>query len=99
MDNIEIIYDELKRNQIHIDQRTLAFHINTILDQNKDMYSQIHVSDFEQLYREINITNFGRIIAYLSKMLASFTMNLWIKFLKLSLIVKFIKDELSTASL
>ena len=64
MDNIEIIYDELKRNQIHIDQRTLAFHINTILDQNKDMYSQIHVSDFEQLYREINITNFGRIIAY-----------------------------------
>ena len=66
MDNIEIIYDELKRNQIHIDQRTLAFHINTILDQNKDMYSQIHVSDFEQLYREINITNFGRIIAYLA---------------------------------
>ena len=34
MDNIGIIYDELKRNQIHIDQRTLAFHINTILDQN-----------------------------------------------------------------
>ena len=66
MDNIEIIYDELKRNQIHIDQRTLAFHINTILDQNKGMYSQIHVSDFEQLYREITITNFGRIIAYLA---------------------------------
>ena len=66
MDNIEIIYDELKRNQIHIDQRTLASHINTILDQNKDMYSQIHVSDFEQLYREMNITNFGRIIAYLA---------------------------------
>ena len=66
MDNIEIIYDELKRNQIHIDQRTLAFHINTILGQNKDVYSQIHVSDFEQLYREINITNFGRIIAYLA---------------------------------
>ena len=66
MDNIEIIYDELKRNQIHIDQRTLPFHINTILDQNKDMYSQIHVSDFEQLYREITIANFGRIIAYLA---------------------------------
>ena len=65
MDIIEIIY-ELKRNQIHIDQHTIAFHINTILDQNKDMYSQIHVSDFEQLYREINITNFGRIIAYLA---------------------------------
>ena len=38
----------------------------------------------------------------LSKMLASFTINLWIKFnkfLKLSLIVKFIKHDLSTASL
>ena len=34
MDNIEIIYDELKQNQIQIDQHTLAFHINTILDQN-----------------------------------------------------------------
>ena len=66
MDNIEIIYDELKRNQIHIVQHTLAFHINTILDQNKDIYSQIRVSDFEQLYREINITNFRRIIAYLA---------------------------------
>ena len=53
MDNIQIIYDELKRNQIHIDQPTLAFHINTILYQNKDMYSQVRVSDFEQLYREI----------------------------------------------
>ena len=30
------------------------------------MYSQIHVSDFEQLYREITITNFGLIIAYLA---------------------------------
>ena len=66
MDNVEIIYDELKRNYIHIDKYALSFHINTILDQNKDMYSQKHVSDFEQLYREINITNFGRIIAYLA---------------------------------
>ena len=65
-DNIEIIYDELKRNQIHIDQHTLAFHINTILHQNKDMYSQVRVSDFEQLYREINIKNFVRTIAYLA---------------------------------
>ena len=37
MHNIEIIYDELKRNQIHIDRHTLAFHINTILNQNKDI--------------------------------------------------------------
>ena len=66
MDNIEIIYDELKRNQIHIDKHALSFHINRILNQNKDIYSQIHILDIEQLYREINITNFGRTVAYLA---------------------------------
>ena len=66
MDNIEIIYDELKRNQIHIDKHALSFHINRILNQNKDIYSQIHILDIERLYREINITNFGRTIAYLA---------------------------------
>ena len=66
MDNIGIIYDELKRNQIHIDKHALSFHINRILNQNKDIYSQIHILDIEQLYREINITNFGRTIPYLA---------------------------------
>ena len=66
MDNIEIIYDELKRNQIHIDKHALSFHINRILNQNKDIYSQIHILDIEQLYREINIANFGRTVAYLA---------------------------------
>ena len=66
MDNIELIYDELKRNKIHIDKHALSFHINRILNQNKDIYSQIHILDIEQLYREINITNFGRTIAYLA---------------------------------
>ena len=66
MDNIEIIYDELKQNKIHIDKHALSFHINRILYQNKDIYSQIHILDIEQLYREINITNIGRTIAYLA---------------------------------
>ena len=30
MDNIDIIFDELKRNEIDIDKHTLSFHINTI---------------------------------------------------------------------
>ena len=66
MDKIEIIHDELKRNKIHIDKHTLAFHINRILNQNKDIYSEIHALDIEQLYRERNATNFGRTIAYLA---------------------------------
>ncbi len=65
MDNIDIIFDELKRNEIGIDKQTLSFHINTILNQNRDLYRQTNV-DLEQLYREINITNVGRIFAYLA---------------------------------
>ena len=42
MDNIEIIYDELKRNQIHIDKHALSFHINrsveTLAKANKMVY-------------------------------------------------------------
>jgi hypothetical protein len=31
MDNIDIIFDELKRNEIDIDKQTLSFHINTMI--------------------------------------------------------------------
>ena len=65
IDNIDIIYDELTRNKIDIDKQTLSFHINTILNQNRDLYREMNV-DLEQLYRETNITNVGRIFAYLT---------------------------------
>ncbi len=65
VDNIDIIYDELTRNKIDIDKQTLSFHINTILNRNRDLYHEMNV-DLEQLYREINITNVGRIFAYLT---------------------------------
>ncbi len=65
MDNIDIIYDELTRNKIDIDKQTLSFHINTILNRNRDLYREMNV-DLERLYREINITNVGRIFAYLT---------------------------------
>ncbi len=64
MDNIDIIY-ELTRNKIDMDKQTLSFHINTILNRNRDLYCEMNV-DLEQLYREINITNVGRIFAYLT---------------------------------
>ncbi len=63
--NIDVIYDELTRNKIDIDKQTLLFHINTILNRNRDLYREMNV-DLEQLYREINITNIGRIFAYLT---------------------------------
>jgi hypothetical protein len=70
MDNIDIIFDELKRNEIDIDidKQTLSFHINTILDRHRDLYRVVnaHGLNLDQIYREINVTNFGCIIAYLA---------------------------------
>jgi hypothetical protein len=68
IDNIDIIFDELKRNEIDIDKQTLSFHINTILDRHRDLYYAVfHARDLnlDQIYREIDVTKFGCIIAYL----------------------------------
>jgi hypothetical protein len=40
MDNIDIIFDELKRNEIGIDKQTLSFHINTTINQHRDINLQ-----------------------------------------------------------
>ena len=64
MDNIDIIFDELKRNEIDIDKQTLSFHINTILDRHRDLYRAVNARDLnlDQIYREINVTNFGLLL-------------------------------------
>ena len=66
MDNIDIIFDELKQNEI--DKQTLSFHIYTMINQHRDIYREMNTRDLnlEQVYREINVTNFGCIIAYLA---------------------------------
>ena len=76
MDNIDIIYDELTRNKIDIDKQTLSFYINTILNRNRDLYREMNV-DLEKLYRELYITNVGRIFAYLT-LLKEIARNLFV---------------------
>ena len=68
MDNIDIIFNELKRNEIDIDKQNLSFHINTMINQHRELYREMNTHDLnlEQVYREINVTNFGRIITYLA---------------------------------
>ena len=66
MAHLDIIYDELKRNKIDIDWQTLSFHINTILDKHGNLFRGMYISDFEQLYREICVENYGRLFAYLA---------------------------------
>ena len=68
MNNINIIFDELRQNEIDIDKQTLSFHINAILDHHRDLYREVsaHGLNLDQVHREINMTNFGRIFAYLA---------------------------------
>jgi hypothetical protein len=69
MDNIDIIFDELKRNEIDIDKQTLYRFINTILDHHRDLYRAMNAHDglnLVQIYREIYVINCGCIIAYLA---------------------------------
>ena len=56
------------QNEIDIDKQTLSFHINAILDHHRDLYREVsaHGLNLDQVYREINMTNFGCIFAYLA---------------------------------
>jgi hypothetical protein len=65
MSNIDIVFDELKRNEIDVDKQTLSFHLNTMIKQHRDLYREMNTRDLnlEQIYREIDVTNFGHIIA------------------------------------
>jgi hypothetical protein len=38
INNMNIIFDELRQNEIDIDKRTLSFHINTILETTIEIY-------------------------------------------------------------
>jgi hypothetical protein len=68
MNNINIIFEELRQNKIDIYKHTLSFHINVILDKHRNLYRAVsaHGLSLDQVNREINMTNFGRIFSYLA---------------------------------
>ena len=67
---MEVIVDELQRNDIDIDKRTLSRHINEILDRHGELYGEIaaHLNpeDLSVVFTEMNVNNFGRAMAYLT---------------------------------
>ena len=52
-----------------IDKETLSYHINVILNKNHEIYEAARVDSLavnpNWFYKEINVSNFGRFIAYL----------------------------------
>ena len=77
---MEVIADELQKNGVHIDIETLSEHIEHILGNYRDSYSQavdrlksfevIRSRSFEELlldvFHETNVNSLGRAMAYLT---------------------------------
>ena len=66
---MDIILEELKRNNIDIDKDMLSFHISKCLDEQREIYdrqkAQLSPMCSQPVFEEMNVYNFGRFIAYL----------------------------------
>ena len=72
---MEVIADELQKNGIHIDIKTLSEHIEYILGNYRDSYTEavnalnrfpLNVDMFQKVFKEINVNSVGRAMAYLT---------------------------------
>ena len=68
---MEVIQDELKKNNVRIDIETLTEHMGYILNNYKDSYSQaVERLTREELlldvFHEMNVNSLGRAMAYLT---------------------------------
>jgi hypothetical protein len=66
---VEVILNELQKNGVDIDMRTLSHHINCLLERHEELYNQmilnVNPNEIHVVFNTINATNFGRAMAYL----------------------------------
>jgi hypothetical protein len=67
---MEVILNELQKNGVDIDMRTLSHHINCLLERHEALYNQmilnVNRNEIHIVFNTINVTNFGRAMAYLT---------------------------------
>ena len=72
---MEVIQDELTKNNVRIDIETLTEHIEYILNNYKDSFNEgvnglnrfpLNVDMFQKVFKEINVNSLGRAMAYLT---------------------------------
>ena len=68
---MEVIVDELRKNNVNIDVETLSEHIQYILDNYRDCYNDsVERLTREEMvlgvFHEMNVNNLGRAMAYLT---------------------------------
>ena len=72
---MEVIQDELQKNGVPVDLETLSEHIEYILGNYRDFYNEavnalnnfpLTIDMFQKVFKEINVDNTGRAVAYLT---------------------------------
>ena len=72
---MEVIQDELQKNSVPVDLETLSDHIEHILCNYRDSYNEavnalnnfpLTIDMFQKVFKEINVDNTGRAVAYLT---------------------------------
>ena len=72
---MEVIQDELKKNNVRIDIETLTEHVEYMLNNYRDSFNEgakglnrfpINVDIFQKVFKEINVNSLGRAMAYLT---------------------------------
>ena len=65
---MEVIQDELQKNNVRVDITTLSIHINEILGRYKDVYNDVanRLSPEHDVFHETSINIVGRVMAYLT---------------------------------
>ena len=72
---MEVIADELQKNGVPVDIETLSEHIEYMLSNYRDFYNEavnalnnfpLNIDMFQKVFKEINVDNTGRAVAYLT---------------------------------
>ena len=72
---MEVIQDELQKNNVRIDIETLTEHVEYILENYRDSFNEganglnrfpLNVDIFQKVFNEINVNSLGRAMAYLT---------------------------------
>ena len=67
---MDVILDELRRNEVDIDMRTLSYHINDCLERYEFAFRALPIPtesfDIAILFHNIEVINFGRAMVFLS---------------------------------
>ena len=67
---MDVIADELRKNNVNVDITILSQHIHYILDKHQDMYDEmvnhINANELLNVCKGINVNTVGRVMAYLA---------------------------------